>query len=171
MMTATKKRAMARKSMHAQERSTKRWTPAPTASPETTAPVVDGVPRCALYESPATDGATSGPACGETDTVRRNASPVVLAEASLALDGGLTLQLSFDSESRPSITKTAAPLQRWPAPVAGEAMTIGAEVARYLKIHSRKPYEKEQDVQWMIDRARAAWHAALIETAAPELQA
>jgi hypothetical protein len=150
---------------HTPKRSTKKSAPAPVAPPEPTAPAVDEAPRCNLCESPAAEGATLCPACEETDQVGRNADRTLGEDGNLAVSGD-------DGQRAQRSTKTAAPLlQRWPAPVAiGEAVKIGAEVARYLKIHSRKPYEKEQDVQWMIDRARAAWHAALIETASVDVE-
>jgi hypothetical protein len=162
-MKKTTKRTPKRKPAPAPVVST--LSPEPEATPRQLSP--ESMPvapplvnECALCESPAAKGSTLCPACEETDTAGRNA---------LALGGGLTLR--FDSESRPtSITKTAAPLQRWPAPVAGEAMKIGTEVARYLKIHQRRPYVKPEDVEWMINRARAAWHAVLIETASVEVQ-
>jgi hypothetical protein len=58
-----------------------------------------------------------------------------------------------------------AEADRGPAAVAMSttAAQLGASVVRYLRIHRRKPYTKEADIQWIVDRAREAIHAAIAE--------
>lgn len=50
-------------------------------------------------------------------------------------------------------------------PIRTEAARLGASAVRYLRIHAKHPYGARGE-QAIVDIAKAAWHAARVESAA-----
>jgi hypothetical protein len=147
------------------KRSTKKPPLAPVAPSESTAPVADEAPRCALCESPAgpAEDTILCPACEETDAAGRNAAPVMLAdpgpsEGPLAEDG--RLRLSLDSEPNATADRPAVTT---PTPTRGQGKSaqLGRLLVRWLRDQQRRggllsPSQEADIVALAREAARAA---------------